>query len=252
MGDKFGIIYRITDTTNGFEYHGLSTDSLANRKKSHKHQAKLNAMGIAEGCRKLYHAMNAHGFEKFVFELVETVPISQLGEREKYWIARRNSIHPNGYNLTTGGEHHQHNDETKRLISEKCKKNEYSIGLPMYVTHKPRIQYHSFRITGHPLCNHKEFSENEYGSVENAKNACVNFLKELEEKGEKYISVPNKKDPTLSKGISKLKNGGYRVGKTYNGILHEKIFKNKSWSDEQQRTAAEKYLKDLEDKFPQI
>lgn len=239
MSDEpLGIIYRITTDFNPMEYHGLSVDSLADRKKGHKHGAKVNADGGSAGCRKLYNAMNAHGFEHFKFEVIEYVPISQLGIRETFWITSRNSLHPNGYNLTTGGDNHQHNEETKQLISLKCKKHPLSVGLPMYVTHKPRNRYESFRITEHPLCKHKEFSGYEYGSTDAAKTACLEWLKQLENNGVKYVPVPNKKDPTKRPGISTLKNGGLRVGKTFNGKLYEKVFQDMSWTEERRLAAA--------------
>ena len=47
--------------------------------------------------------MNKYGIEHFFIELLETVEISKLEEREQYWIEKLNTYH-NGYNATIGGD----------------------------------------------------------------------------------------------------------------------------------------------------
>lgn len=56
---------------------------------------------------RLYNSMNAHGIDSFELRLVE-----ELGEvtdqvanaREMFWISEMNTMMPNGYNMTLGGE----------------------------------------------------------------------------------------------------------------------------------------------------
>ena len=48
--------------------------------------------------------MNKYGLEHFYFIIIEEVSNDSLNEREKFWIKFYNSLSPNGYNLTTGGE----------------------------------------------------------------------------------------------------------------------------------------------------
>lgn len=48
--------------------------------------------------------MLADGLENFTFEVIEEVDNSLLNDREIFWIKECNSLSPNGYNLTTGGE----------------------------------------------------------------------------------------------------------------------------------------------------
>ena len=48
--------------------------------------------------------MAKYGIDNFKFEIIEECDKSILSEREKYWIKFYNSVAPNGYNLTTGGE----------------------------------------------------------------------------------------------------------------------------------------------------
>lgn len=234
---EIGIIYRITNIENNKEYYGLSVDTLAERRKGHKCAARRNKEGWSSGCRKLYNAMNKYGFDKFEFKVMLEVPVQHLPEAESFHIWYYNSLHPHGYNLTTGGEFHRHHDQTKKLISKKGKHHPNSVGLPMYVTFKQHYKYGNYRIMDHPLCKFKAFSEHKYGSLEAAKLACLEFLKTLEESQQVHQQILNKKDPFLPKGISKVKNG-YRVGKTYHKILYEKSFCSKAQSDAEKRQAA--------------
>lgn len=48
-------------------------------------------------------AIHKYGKNNFYIELLEECPISQLNEREQYWISYYDSYH-NGYNLTLGGQ----------------------------------------------------------------------------------------------------------------------------------------------------
>lgn len=48
--------------------------------------------------------MNQNGVDNFKFEIIEQIDNTRLDEREKYWIKQYNSLAPNGYNLTSGGE----------------------------------------------------------------------------------------------------------------------------------------------------
>lgn len=48
--------------------------------------------------------MKSDGIDNFKFEIIEQVDNLLLNEREKYWIKQYNSLAPNGYNLTVGGQ----------------------------------------------------------------------------------------------------------------------------------------------------
>jgi len=52
---------------------------------------------------KFYRAMRKYGEENFYIELLETVAIESLNDREKYWIKQYDSYY-NGYNSTFGGD----------------------------------------------------------------------------------------------------------------------------------------------------
>lgn len=48
--------------------------------------------------------MTKYGIDNFDFEIIEECDKSMLSEREKYWIQFYDSMVPNGYNLTNGGD----------------------------------------------------------------------------------------------------------------------------------------------------
>lgn len=114
----FSNIYVITNVINNKKYVGQSVD-VEKRWYSHKYTSKY------ETSIYLYNAMKKHGLDNFKIEIIESnIPLDKINEREKYWIRKLNTIRPNGYNLTLGGEGTKGyimSDDTKALISSKAK-----------------------------------------------------------------------------------------------------------------------------------
>ena len=63
-------------------------------------------------------AIQKHGRDQFVFEILELCEESNLNQREVHWIASLNSVAPHGYNLTYGGNSERPSAETRRRMSE--------------------------------------------------------------------------------------------------------------------------------------
>lgn len=95
------LIYSATNKINGMQYVGATTrSSLAPRVREHLRFAerKTRARG------SLANAIRKYGRKNISFEILERVTdISFLGECEKKWINILNTMHPNGYNIKTGG-----------------------------------------------------------------------------------------------------------------------------------------------------
>lgn len=90
------IIYKIINIINNKLYVGKTVKTLSHRIYAHiKNSEKSN--------QYIHRAMCKYGIKNFKWEIIENV-VSDLNEREKYWIKTLNSLHPNGYNLTVGGE----------------------------------------------------------------------------------------------------------------------------------------------------
>lgn len=98
-----GYIYKITNNINNKVYIGKTTkerptDRFSQHRYLANHPEQDNSNSI------LYIAMRKCGIDNFSFEIIEKIEDSLLNEREKYWIKKNNSMSPNGYNLTEGGE----------------------------------------------------------------------------------------------------------------------------------------------------
>lgn len=205
----------------------------------------------------LYRSMAEHGISNFTFEVIREVPDEKLDDAEIELIALHNTLAPNGYNLTTGGGHFKHHDDTKQIISEKAKEaapnliNKYRSdemkGSDMYIVkhdkHTKGRHYYGVAINKHPLCSYKSFLVSDYGTFEKCKEEAHKFLAELVEKGEPY-QVKRKKDPTLENGITAFRTG-YKVFIKINGELYKKTFEGKNIPDEVKKQKAKDYIKQL-------
>lgn len=92
-------IYIIKNTENNMCYIGQSID-YKTRFKKHCEEARRKKYTYKS---YLYNAMNEIGIENFYVELLER-QIEDYNEKEEYYIKKYNTLRPNGYNLTKGGE----------------------------------------------------------------------------------------------------------------------------------------------------
>lgn len=96
-----------------------------------KHKSVARNLNSIPYKSHLYSSMNKYGIENFTFEILEECNYSCLDDKERYWISKLNTLEPNGYNIKNGGRKlfkednpfygKHHNEETKRIISEKNK-----------------------------------------------------------------------------------------------------------------------------------
>lgn len=88
-------VYLFTNTVNGKCYVGIST-APNRRKRNHI---------VGNGSKALYAAMLKYGMDAFEFKILSKHhTYSGAAKREIKDIKKYNSITPNGYNLSTGGE----------------------------------------------------------------------------------------------------------------------------------------------------
>lgn len=92
-------IYKILNKITGKCYIGktiIGYEKRFNKHKEHAHN-KVN--------RRLYDSMNYHGIDNFEVELLHTCSsLEELNAKEVLAIKEYNSLTPNGYNMTTGGD----------------------------------------------------------------------------------------------------------------------------------------------------
>jgi hypothetical protein len=109
-----GIIYKITSPSNKV-YIGQTINTLNTRIKHHKQNSS--------NCTLLKRAINKYG-DEMVYEILETVQNESLDEREIHWIKYYNSLAPNGYNCSAGGNNKKElSDLLKDNISKGLRNN---------------------------------------------------------------------------------------------------------------------------------
>lgn len=94
-----GFIYKIVNNINQKVYIGKTTKSIEERWQEHQ----SDAFRQRNENRPLYKAIKKYGIENFSIELIEECDISDLSNREIYWIEEYHSF-SNGYNATLGGD----------------------------------------------------------------------------------------------------------------------------------------------------
>jgi group I intron endonuclease len=100
-----GVIYQITCTPTGVAYIGQATQFKYKNGKPYNYGAsgRWNDHVATSHVRNtpLCKAIQQHGRDNFVVEVLETNLLEHLDEREAYYIAERNTIYPHGYNVAS-------------------------------------------------------------------------------------------------------------------------------------------------------
>jgi group I intron endonuclease len=127
MKVQMGEIYKLTCIPSNKNYIGKVFSfrpdgrkrGSSSRWSDHKSEAlRLNAP--KNTCTYLNNAIRKYGPENFKLEIVHiTADESELPKLEQEYIQMYNSLVPNGYNLTKGGEGCRASDELKKILSEK-------------------------------------------------------------------------------------------------------------------------------------
>jgi group I intron endonuclease len=254
-----GIIYMITCQKNGKKYIGQTQFSAADRWKEHCYcasvlqRAKNSDPLINTNCSyykqmktsTLYNSMALHGIESFTFEVVEEIPNSELNDAEKLYIEEYNSMLPNGYNATSGGDSkYTHTAEAIRKMVERKldtldeNRHEYLQTLPPKTTYSAK--HNAIILVGHPLCKYKMFRISKYETLENTQEAVINFVDSLER--ENVIRMREKKETDLKPypGIKTTKKG-YKLEKYINGTKYQAGFESQKFTREENKRRAIEY-----------
>lgn len=142
-------IYKITNIVNNKVYIGLTTISIEYRWGRHKTASK-----DINNNKHLYRAMRKYGIDKFKIEEIDsTDDFEKLGELERYYIKKYNSMNPDvGYNLTAGGEKNQYDGNPAAVLSvedvinirELYKECKLSLS-QCWTLYKDKISYSAFQ-----------------------------------------------------------------------------------------------------------
>lgn len=136
-------IYCITNKLDGKQYVGLTT---------RKVEESNDYFGSGLYIKRAIKQYGKQNFKKEILEVCSTK--EQLGQREVYWVDKLNTLSPNGYNLTDGGEvGYTLTEEARERISTKMR--EYTLsdknkkrGTKYSKTHRKNI---SKGLTGRTL-----------------------------------------------------------------------------------------------------
>lgn len=94
-----GVIYVATNKINNKQYIGLTERTLSKRKWEHCKAAKTKKDNTY-----FHNALNKYGEENWEWDIIIEVPNCILNQCERTYIKLFNTLYPNGYNLTEGGE----------------------------------------------------------------------------------------------------------------------------------------------------
>jgi group I intron endonuclease len=140
------IIYKAT--INNKSYIGRTIGTLEERTKQHLKESKRNAKWY------FYRAIHKHGKQNIKWEIIEDniEDFNLLKERETFNIIKYDTLKPNGYNMTLGGEGIfglKHSEQSKKKMSEYQRKRTYEHqeniskglkGKPLSEEHKEKIR----------------------------------------------------------------------------------------------------------------
>lgn len=94
-----GAVYLLTNTATSQQYVGVTRMSVSTRWTTHRCAAKQGRT------QTLCQSIRQFGPGAFTVETIEAgVCVEQLGERERHWIAKLNTMAPSGLNMSRGGE----------------------------------------------------------------------------------------------------------------------------------------------------
>jgi group I intron endonuclease len=109
------IIYKATNIINDKVYIGQTKNSLKIRKRKHINDMRKSNTYFS-------NALNKYGSSKFVWEVIEDCESKEeLDEMEFHYIKQYNSLKPNGYNMTLGGEGssgYRHSSRIRKKMSK--------------------------------------------------------------------------------------------------------------------------------------
>lgn len=113
----WGVIYIITCIQSMKSYIGQANNYISGSKphgtegrwKEHVYEA----FHRCDGCILLGNAIRKYGEKAFLVKTICDVPCEKLNEMETYYVESFNTLNPNGYNLTNGGQSFKPTLETR-------------------------------------------------------------------------------------------------------------------------------------------
>lgn len=131
-------IYKYQNKINGRIYIGQSSN-IEKRFAQHLYDSKNLGKRAGTG---IDYAINKYGIENFDFEIIEKCDLSELDEKECFWIKYYNS-YENGYNRTPGRGSLKGEDHPRAILTEQQVwdlREEYRLGTKRSEAFKPYLE----------------------------------------------------------------------------------------------------------------
>lgn len=157
-----GYIYKISNTINNKIYIGQTVKKRpTDRFSQHRYEAR-HLSNNSKHVSILHEAMAKYGVDNFLFEIIEEVENNLLDEREQYWICYYNSITPNGYNITKGGNGTK-GYSREQSIEERLKRQQSN--KQYFINHPEAIE--KYKEQTRALWQNKEYAEKVKSGIQN-------------------------------------------------------------------------------------
>ena len=213
-------IYKITNKLNGKAYVGQ------HKVYPGEHFMRYMGKGIA-----IRAAIQKYGKENFTKEILEEIEDDEkhelTSERERYWIAALNTMQPNGYNLSPGGEGgctpeaaakglatKRANGNNKRSLETRRKMSEARIGIKFSDKHRQHLS------DNHHLKKERTLLF-EDGHTETTTDNITNIAKRFNTSPNTLLRHSAKKKFTNGVMIKNIEPGQYACFKNYD--RHDKL-----------------------------
>jgi group I intron endonuclease len=170
---RLGDIYCLT-SPSGKKYIGQAVKKLKNGRHwgfINRWKQHIKDSTTKDYCRLLNNSIRKYGYENFKVELLKECPVEDLNKYEQQYILELNTLSPNGYNLTTGGNFCQQTIETQilkrnsmidknkgKIYPKRIRKRIEDNNLPKYVRYyTDNSGKEGYRISNHPTIKQKSF-----------------------------------------------------------------------------------------------
>ena len=144
------LVYCHTNLINGKQYVGLTSTTLEERAGTDGTRYR--------GCGAFWSAIKKYGWNNFGHVvLAQGLTHEKACELERYYIKTLNTMAPNGYNLTEGGDSgFHHTEHSKRLLSEKLRGNKSRTG---YKNSESHVRKMSEYMRGNNFGSYRRITE---------------------------------------------------------------------------------------------
>ena len=186
------IIYCVTNLVNGKQYVGQTIHTVQERWANH--------LCKNSGCVALKSAIRKYGKDNFEVRTIDEAKTqTELDDKERFWIKELDTLSPNGYNLTSGGDHVTFTEEVKNKIRVAITGKKHAEETKARISEAVREQWEQGVRKGHPIAEKNRHVLAEYVKEHGAWN------KDLPKELNPLTGKPKSKETKdkISKALSK-------------------------------------------------